>query len=86
MRHDTTYKVLFSDDLGQTWRVSTAYAPARKAIMHINDLIARGYDREISIYVERRPPKEDCSHMDCVVPGEEETTTNEQKTLFGESA
>ena len=85
----TTYKVMFSDDLGQTWRL-WVLAPAEIAVNAIADLVSRGYDRDLSIRVDSQPPQEFGYHMDVTVPGEEvifsEPITPKQRTLFGEPA
>jgi hypothetical protein len=89
MSQETTYKVMFSNDMGRTWRLWCAYASAKVAIRNIADLVDRGYDRDLSIWVESHPPQDDCSHMDVMVPGEEaifadDPATTKQGTLFGD--
>ena len=88
---EETYKVYFSDDLGGTWRLETAFAPAFKAIRSVGGLLNRGYDRDLSIRVDRQPPREDGMNVDVVIPGEDvlwepSQTVQRQKDLFGDPA
>jgi hypothetical protein len=65
-----TYTIKVYADNDWDWQIAAAGVPAPTALLVLEALLARGYDRDATITVDANPVDMTAEHLDVLVPGE----------------